>query len=339
MRKYTFFIGIDISKLWIDVRLGLNGDKSQMPYRRFDNKESGFKALLKFIRKSGMAPKDKTQWVVCMEHTGVYTLPLCGFLEEQQIDYALVNAHHMNLSLGLRRGKSDPADAADIARYAYWRRDELKISQLPSNKLLTIKNLLKLRKRLVKYKTGMTVAAKELKGFAPKATSMDVVGYTKVYIRDSRQMIKDIEKEVKRLIDEDTELKRLYDLVTSVKGVGFVIASTMIVYTHGFTAFDNGRQFATYIGIAPFSRTSGTSLNAPAKVSHLANKMLKGILSAGAESARKNDKELKAYFDRRIADGKLKYKVYNAIRNKFVHRIFAVVKRGKPYTELAQHKS
>ena len=128
MRKYTFFIGIDISKLWIDVRLGLNGDKSQMPYRRFDNKESGFKALLKFIRKSGMAPKDKTQWVVCMEHTGVYTLPLCGFLEEQQIDYALVNAHHMNLSLGLRRGKSDPADAADIARYAYWRRDELKIS-------------------------------------------------------------------------------------------------------------------------------------------------------------------------------------------------------------------
>ena len=99
---------------------------------------------------------------------------------------------------------------------------------------MTIKNLLKLRKRLVKYKTGMTVAAKELKGFAPKATSMDVVG---------------------------------------------------------------------------------------------------------SISARKNDKELKAYFDRRIADGKLKYKVYNAIRNKFVHRIFAVVKRSTPYTELAQHKS
>jgi len=339
MRKYIFFIGIDISKLWIDVRLGLNGNKFRMPYKRFANKTSGFKVLLKFIRKSGMAPKDKTQWVVCMEHTGLYALPLCGFLEQQQIDYALVNAHHMGLSLGLRRGKSDPADAADIARYAYLHRDELKISQLPPNKLLTIKNLLKLRKRLVKYKAGMVVAAKELKGFAPKATSLDVVEYTKVYTHDSRQMIKDIEKEVKRLINEDDELKRLYDLVTSVKGADFVIAATMIVYTHGFTAFDNARQFATYIGIAPFSRTSGSSLNAPAKVSHLANKMLKGILSAGAESARQHDKQLKAYFDRRVAEGKEEYKVYNALRNKFVHRIFAVVKRGTPYTELAQHKA
>lgn len=339
MRKYTFFIGIDISKLWIDVQLGLNGDKSQMLYRRFTNNKSGFKALLKFIRKSGMAPKDKTQWVVCMEHTGVYTLPLCGFLEDQQIDYALVNAHHMGLSLGLRRGKNDPADAADIARYAYLHRDELKTSQLPSNKLLTIKNLLKLRKRLVKYKAGMMVAAKELKGFAPKETSMDVVEYTKVYARDSKQMIKNIEKEVKRLINEDDELKRLYNLVTSVKGASFVIASTMIVYTHGFTAFENARQFATYIGIAPFSRTSGTSLNAPAKVSHLANKMLKGILSAGAESARQHDKQLKAYFDKRVAEGKEEYKVYNAIRNKFVRRIFAVVKRGTPYTDLGQHKA
>jgi len=274
-----------------------------------------------------------------MEHTGVYTLPLCGFLEQQHIDYALVNAHHMGLSLGLRRGKSDPADAADIARYAYLHRDELKISRLPCDKLLTIKNLLKLRKRLVKYKAGMMVAAKELKDFAPKASSMNVTKHTKIYVRDSQQMIKDIEKEVKRLINEDKELKRLYDLVTSVKGAGFVTASTMLVYTLGFTAFDNARQFATYGGFAPFSRTSGTSLNSPAKVSHLANKMLKGILSAGAESARKHDKQLKAYFDRRIAEGKEDYKVYNAIRNKFVHRIFAVVQRGTPYTELAQHKA
>jgi len=295
--------------------------------------------MLKFIRKSGMAPRDKSIWVACMEHTGVYTMPLCGFLEVQKIDYALLNAHHMNLSLGLRRGKSDPADAGDITRYAYLHRDELTISQLPCDKLLTINNLLKLRKRLVKYRGGMTVAAKELKAFAPKTTSWDVVNYTKDYVVNSQKIIKAIEKEVKRLINEDAELKRLYGLVTSVKGVNFVIGSTMLVCTMGFTAFDNARQFATYVGFAPFSRSSGSSLNTSARVSHLANKPIKGILSAGAACATQHDKELKAYFDRRMAEGKDEAKVRNAIRNKFVHRIFAVVKRGTPYTELGQHKA
>ena len=51
-----------------------------------------------------------------------------------------------------------------------------------------------------------------------------------------------------------------------------------------------------------------------------------------------HDKELKAYFERRIAKGKNRFSVQNAIRNKFIHRIFAVVKRQTPYVELAKHR-
>lgn len=336
---YLFFIGIDISKLWIDVRLALNGDKEQMPHQQFPNSESGFKAMLKFIGASGMAPKDKTTWIFCMEHTGVYTLLLCEFLEKRKFNYTLFNAHHLSRSMGLRREKNDKTDAGDIARYAYLCREELKTYQLPSNRLLIIKNLLKTRKRLVKYNGGMSVAAKELKDFANKATSADVVRYTKGFVKHNKKTIKAIERQIRELIAEDDELQRLYDLVTSIKGVGLIIGSTMIVYTLGFTAFENARQFATYVGFAPFSRTSGKSVNSPSKVSHHANKYLKGLLSNGAETARQNDKELKAYYERRIKEGKCKYKVQNAIRNKLVHRIFAVVKRGTPYLELSQYKA
>jgi len=339
MRKYVFFIGIDISKQWIDVRLALNGNKTKMPHQRFSNDKTGFRAMLKFIRGSGMAPKDKTSWFFCMEHTGVYTLRLCEFLEHRELNYTLFNAHHLSRSMGLRRAKSDKIDAADIARYAYLRREELQASQQPCHRFLIIKNLLKTRKRLVKYNAGMTVAAQELKAFANKAVSADMVRYSKNFVKSNQKTIKAIEHQIRNLIAEDDELQRLYDLVTSIKGVSLVIGSTMIVHTLGFTAFENARQFATYAGFAPFSRTSGTSVKTPARVSHQANKELKGLLSNGAEVARQHDKELKAYYERRIKEGKCKFKVQNAIRNKLVHRIFAVVKRGTPYLELSQYKA
>ena len=195
-----------------------------------------------------------------------------------------------------------------------------------------------MRKRLVDAKKGLQVAAKELKDFAPLSVSKMVTKQTKTTTKPIKTSILAVEKEVLMLIKEEPELNRIFELAISVKGVGLIIAAHLLVYTLGFTAFDDARRFATYIGIVPFGKSSGTSIKAPAKVSHFANKKLKGLISAGASSATLWDKELKAYYQRRIADGKNKFSVQNAIRNKFVHRIFAVVKRGTPYVELAQHR-
>jgi len=75
-------------------------------------------------------------------------------------------------------------------------------------------------------------------------------------------------------------------------------------------------------------------LNIPAKVSPLGHKKLKALLTNGVMSAIQYDKELKAYYERKIAEGKLKYKVLNAVKNKLISRVFATVKRGTPYVEL-----
>lgn len=45
----------------------------------------------------------------------------------------------------------------------------------------------------------------------------------------------------------------------------------------------------------------------------------------------KLDKELKVFYQRKVSEGKNKMSVINAIRNKLVHRIFAVVKRERSY--------
>jgi len=338
MRSYSLFIGIDMSKKWFDVCLTIDGQIKQMLHKRFDNNQKGFKDLLSFIKQDSRYPGSLKQCAFCMEHTGVYTLPLCKFLQNKKLFYVLESPYHLKMSLGLLRSKSDQLDSAHIARYAYLHREELICSTLPSDRLLKIKSLLSLRKRLVDSKKGLSVAEKELKAFAPLSVSKMVTRQTKNTIKPIKSSILAIEKEVTRLVREEPELNRIFDLVLSVKGVGLIIAAHLLVYTVGFTAFDKSRNFATYIGIAPFGKSSGTSVKAPDKVSHLANKKLKGLISAGASSAMLWDKELRAFYQRRIAEGKNKYSVQNAIRNKFVHRIFAVVKRGTPYVELTQHR-
>ncbi|MEZ5037261.1 MAG: IS110 family transposase [Chitinophagales bacterium] len=92
----------------------------------------------------------------------------------------------------------------------------------------------------------------------------------------------------------------------------------------------NPRSLACHCGVAPFERSSGL-FKGKARVSHMANKRLKTALHMAALSAMKLDKELKQFYERKVAEGKSKMSVINAIRNKLIHRIFAVIKRATPY--------
>jgi len=127
-----------------------------------------------------------------------------------------------------------------------------------------------------------------------------------------------------------------YKLATSVIGVAFVIASYMLVTTNNFTSFDNGREYACYSGIAPFPYESGSSIKGKTKISNLANKKIKAILSNGANSSALWDPEMKKYYKRKAAEGKDHRLIINSIRCKLVNRVFAVVNRQTPYVSIYQ---
>jgi transposase len=65
----------------------------------------------------------------------------------------------------------------------------------------------------------------------------------------------------------------------------------------------------------------------------MANKKLKCLLHMGAMAAIAFDPELKAYYKRKVAEGKNKMSILNAVRNKLVLRIAAVVRDGQRVCE------
>lgn len=42
---------------------------------------------------------------------------------------------------------------------------------------------------------------------------------------------------------------------------------------------------------------------------------------------------MKAYFERKVLEGKNKMSIINAVRNKLVHRVFAVVRDNRMYED------
>jgi transposase len=120
--------------------------------------------------------------------------------------------------------------------------------------------------------------------------------------------------------------------MNSIKGIGMNVAIAMIIHTNNFKSFQNARQIASYCGCVPFPNQSGT-VNKGSHISRLANRELKVLLSQCALSAIMYNRELRAYAVRKTAEGKDKRLIINNVRNKIIHRIFAVIKTGIPYRE------
>ena len=326
--SFSCFVGIDVSKQTIDAALFVS-TSTPVLHQQFDNRPSGFLALLTWVNKQTSADK----MLFCLEHTGIYALPLCCFLTQQKLSYSLQSPLQVKKSMGIQRGKSDKADAQMLARYAYLYREEIQLSQLPSQCLLKIQHLLAYRQRLLKSKVALEVSAKELAAFTDKAFASRIAKDSHRHVQQLQRSLLAIDKQLEQIIQEDKEVNRVYELATSVTGVGLQTAALMIVHTHCFTSFAHWRQFACYSGTAPFEHTSGTSVRGKTRLSKVGNMKMKALLSNGACSVIQSENEFSAYYNRKLAAGKPKLVALNGVKNKIISRVFAVVQRGKPYVK------
>lgn len=141
------FLGIDISKLTLDVRLYSSENSKAENHIQIKNDQTGFKALLKWLKSKKI---QLNEVAICLEHTGIYGLDISFFLEENFIDYSMISGYEIKHSLGVLRGKNDNIDAGRIARYCYLHRDELLYSKSKSKIFLRIRELMSERRQYTK---------------------------------------------------------------------------------------------------------------------------------------------------------------------------------------------
>ena len=327
--KINNTIGIDMSKSKFDAYIYLN-----QAIGTFENTRSGYSELLRWAIKHNTIDINETLFV--LEHTGLYSENISVYLAEKGISFLIVPGLAVKKSLGIARGKSDKIDARKIAKYAYQRRDELMPTQLSGKTITSLKKLLSLRDRMVVQRGGYKSSFKEQSLFLDKNEFKAVLQAQEKMIIFLSKQIDHLEKQMDELIKNDVQLKELFSLITSIKGIGTQTALYMIVYTDGFTKFKTWRKFASYCGTAPFPNESGTVIKRT-KVSHFANKKIKCLLDLCSKSAIQHNREMRAYYKRRVEIGKDKRSTINVVRNKLLARMFAVVDRKTPYVELMKY--
>ena len=323
--KITEILGIDVSKSSLDCFLY----HSQLPMQTTTNNEKGFKLISKWLKKQ--IGKDLSQLMVVMEHTGIYTWQLEQYLHKHNIAYVKRPALDIKRSVGMIRGKSDKVDARFISKYGWMRKDELQPVKPLTDQQFSLQQLMSYRDKLVADKASYQSRLKELSEQAGASLNEKMEASAKYVMEVLAVEIREIEAAIKKLIDQDEELAVSYELIRSVVGIGFATAVHVLIATENFTRFTDPRKFNCYCGVAPFEHTSGSSIRGKTRVSHLANKKLKSILTMAAISAVRFDPELKAKYEQKVNEGKPKMSALNIIRVKLIERIFAVIRKQTKY--------
>lgn len=327
--EFKFFIGIDVAKNWLDFSV-LEQSK-QLFYVRVDNSHSGILSIINKLKEHKIELKS---CVFCMEHTGIYKNHLLDFLIKKKIAVWVETSIRIKQSLGMQRGKNDKIDSYRIALYAFRNRDSITLWQPPREEIKKLQYLITIRARLVSIIHQLKTPIKEAKGYVDAGLIKLETKACKSSIDAVEKDLLSIEKQIKEHIKLDPHLNNLFTIITSIDGVGPVVATNIIATTNEFKNFADAKKYACYAGVAPFEHSSGSSIRGRTRVSHMANKSIKKLIHMAALSAIQMKGELRDYYLRKVEEGKNKMAVINAVRNKLLLRIFTLVRQNRKYEKI-----
>ena len=314
MQKFSLYLGIDVSKDWLDIAVVSQENQLQ----KLDRIDNTIDAISHYVRTS----LPQTAGILfCIENTGKYGNAFLQVSSTQHLNTWVEHPLQIKRSLGMVRGKTDQQDAVRIAQYAFrfqdkvclWKPEEKIISQLKefqSKRELLIKSYRMLKQAMSGNDRDLLQPVKSL-----------------------QKAIDKIDAKIEALITTDSKLLSQYKLMQSVPGIGKIVATRLLITTKAFTQLTDPRKLACYMGIAPFPYQSGSSIRYRNRVSKLGDQKLKSVLNLSAWNAIRAVPALKAYFERKIAQGKHKMSAINAIRNKLIAIVLSVVRRNQPFSK------
>ena len=324
------FIGCDVSKYTLDFAIYQRGiDYRKFKHHQVSNDEAGFKELLKWLKSNGV--KKQKDLVVGIEHTGYYSNALAEWLFRKRITFCYLHPLDVKNYISSSRNKNDSEDACMIADYLYTMREKLTPSTPEPSEIKQLRALRNERALIIKSRTAFLNLLKNIDEPAS-------IKRMQTIINELNTQVKAIEKSIMEAINSNEKIKQNYNLITTIPGIGLVNAINTIIATCNFTKFQTARQYAKFCCICPLSNESGISVRGGDHISKKGHNELKTDLTEAARSTIIHNSQMKAYYQRKRAQGKSHGCVMNAIKFKLVCRMFAVIIRQSPYVDFEKYR-
>jgi transposase len=141
------------------------------------------------------------------------------------------------------------------------------------------------------------------------------------------------EEEEKQLASLDEEIADLYHaldpdgLLESLTGIGPNLAPMILAFAGDINRFPNVKKFRSFCGLCPRKRQSGMHDIQGLSMTKAGPSLLKMAFYLAAETARRFDPEMAAFYHRLRERGKHHNKILCAVAAKMATRVYAVLKR------------
>lgn len=323
MTTFVSFVGVDIASASFMASVGTQPWKVTVKPTKFENDENGFVSFLGWLQEHNLKTEST---VVCMEATGVYSEGLAYFLYASGYSVAVEPPLNIQRKFPVNASKTDELDCQYIAEYACRYADKLSLWKPRAEILEQVKLLLTTRQHFSVQLTGHKNA---LHAIHRKKVSSELAKHShQNMIEQITKSIKEIDKEIRRLIESDPTFKQTLLLLMTVPGIGLQLAAHLLILMQETL---DPRSLAAFIGICPIKHESGSSVYSAPTSRHFGPSKLRKLLYLAACSVRTHKKQFQQYFYRKVAEGKHKKLVLNNIQNKILKIACAVVRSQQPY--------
>ncbi|HEX3396773.1 MAG TPA: IS110 family transposase [Steroidobacteraceae bacterium] len=279
-------IGIDVSKLTLEVSLGIDG-----PVEQFANELEGHEALL--VRLKALPCIS----LVVLEATGGYEAAVAGILQAGGLPVAVVNprqARDFAKAMGVL-AKTDAIDARVLARFAQLlgQREDVQrvIKPLADEQLKALQAQLLRRRQL----RNMLTAEQQRLSLSHISTRADI----EASIRFLKERLDKADGELARLIERNHA--GLSALLKSVKGVGPQTLATLLGELPELGHLSR-REIGALVGVVPLNRDSGQFRGRQSTWGGRAN--VRRVLYMSALTAARYNPAIRHFYERLIEQGK-----------------------------------
>lgn len=302
------YLGIDVSKDWIDVRM--------LPSRqtwKIDNTPDALQTWIKSL------PTPIT--LAVMEATGGLHNLVAALLAEADIPVCVINpkAIHYFSKVMEYKAKTDALDAELIAIFAQLIQPHPR--PLPSPEHARLKELLARRRQLI----GIQTAEKNRLGTARNARVRESISTHLAWIAAE---VNEIDSALDELLRCDESWREKLDLLTSVPGVGKKTARALLIELPELGTL-TGKACAALGGLAPFTQESGKH-KGKARIQGGRSGVRPPLYMAGLSAIRFNP-VIHAFYQHLISRGKLPKVAITACMRKLLIMLNAMLRDKKSW--------